>query len=91
MLPCVGTVNREGCYLYFDMIRGAFIRSGKVTRRGFSVRGDEHFKASKEAKATSDFYFLYPSTDSPRADKRDKRDVFENLSMLVGAGFDPNS
>lgn len=66
-----------------------FVRSGKVTRRGFVVRDDEHHKASKEAKSSSHFYFVYPSKESTRSDKRDKLGIFEHLTMLVGAGFNP--
>jgi len=57
-LPTTAIQDGEGCYLYFDLNRGVFVRSGKVTRRGFVVRGDEHHKASKEAKSSSHFYFV---------------------------------
>ena len=90
-LPTAAIQDGEGCYLYFDLNRGVFVRSGKVTRRGFVVRGDEHHKASKEIKSSSHFYFVYPSKESTRADKRDKLGIFEHLTMLIGAGFNPKS
>jgi len=90
-LPCAAFPDREGCYLYFDVNRGMFVRSGKVTRRGVVVRGDEHHKASKAAHASSHFYFVYPSKESARADKRDKQGFFEHLSQVIRAGFDPKS
>ncbi len=60
-----------------------------MTRRSFAVRGAEHHDLSKESKASSHFYFVYPSKDSSRSDKRDKQGLFEHLTMLVGAGFNP--
>jgi len=90
-LPCLSFPNREGAYLYYDANRGVFVRSGKVTRRGFVVRGDEHLKASKGERANSHFYFVYPSDQSARSEKRDKQGVFEHLSQLIAAGFNPKS
>jgi len=34
---------------------------------------------------------VYPSKESTRSDKRDKLGIFEHLTMLVGAGFNPKS
>ena len=81
---------RKGAYLYYDGNKGTFIRSGKVTRRGFTVR-EEHFDKSKKVKSSSHFYDLYPSNSSPRANKRGTKGTFENLQMIVGAGWDPTS
>jgi len=36
---CTRFPDCEGAYLYFDSNKGCFIRSGKVTRRGFIARG----------------------------------------------------
>lgn len=80
---------REGAYLYFDKIRGEFVRSGKVTGRGFSVRGDEHEKGAKAKAASSHFYFMYPSSESERSSKRDKQGLFDSLTQIIAAGYDP--
>ena len=40
---CARFPMRKGEYLYYDGNKGSFIQSGKVTRRGFTVRGKEHF------------------------------------------------
>ena len=89
--PCIAFNHREGCYLYYDRNLGAFVRSGKVTRRGFVVQDDEHVKGAMASSANSHFYFVYPSKHSSRADKRDKQGLFENLIQLIGAGFDPTA
>ena len=39
-IPCLAFPRREGAYLYFDVNRGVFIRSGKVVRRGFQSKHD---------------------------------------------------
>ncbi|KAL7552482.1 hypothetical protein ACHAWF_015738 [Thalassiosira exigua] len=90
-LPCSSFPDRQGCYLYYDTNRGIFVRSGKVTRRGFVDRDSEHLKSSKESKPSSHFYFVYPSEQSDRADSRSKRGAFEHLLQLIGVGFDPNT
>jgi hypothetical protein len=88
---CTEVPSKEGAYLYFDRNNYRFIRSGKVTRRGFEVRHQEHFKASKAPQSSSDFYMFYPSLESPRCRYTTKRGVFEKLVQLVGAGFTPTS
>ena len=90
-IPCLAFPRREGAYLYFDVNRGVFIRSGKVVRRGFQLRHDEHLAASKEEKSSSHFYFMYPSKEGKRKEKRDKLGCFEHLIQIIGAGFDPAS
>jgi hypothetical protein len=57
---CTRFPMREGAYLYYDGNKGSFIRSGKVTRRGFAVRGKEHFDESKKVKSSTHFYDLFP-------------------------------
>ncbi len=88
---CTQFPNREGAYLYFDRNRGCFVRSGKKTRGGFVSRGDEHNKAAAAEKASSHFYFAYPSSSSSRAMKQGKRGLYEHLEFVIGAGFDPSS
>ena len=90
-IPCLAFPRREGAYLYFDINRGVFIRSGKVVRRGFKSRHDEHLAASKEEKSSSHFYFMYPSKEGKRKEKRNKLGCFEHLTQIIGAGFDPAS
>ncbi len=41
-IPCLVFPRREGAYLYYDVNREVFVRSGKVVRRGFQVRHDKH-------------------------------------------------
>ena len=65
-IPCLAFPKREGAYLYFDVNRGVFIRSGKVVRCGFRSRHDKHLAASKEEKYSSHFYFMYPSKEGKR-------------------------
>ena len=50
-------------YLYDDTNLGVFVRSGKVTGYGFSVRHEEHEKKSSKRNASSNFYFLYASQE----------------------------
>ena len=88
---CCDVPTREGAYLYFDRNNHRFIRSGKVTRRGFNVRHKEHLKASQEAQSSSNFYFFYPSLASARSSSGTKRGAFERLDQLVAAGFAPTS
>ena len=87
-LPCSSFPEREGTYMHFDRNRGAFIRSGKVTGRGFSVRIAEHERCARANKSTSTFYSLYPSQTTKRSEKRFLRGVFESLSPVIAAGFD---
>ena len=55
------------------------------------MRGKEHFDESKKVKSSTHFYDLYPSNSCPRANKRGINGTFENLQMIVGAGWDPTS
>jgi hypothetical protein len=55
---CARFPKREGEYLYYDGNKGCFVRGGKVTRRGFTVRGKEHFDESKKVKSSTHFYDL---------------------------------
>ena len=55
-IRCDERPDREGGYLYFDLIRKVFIRSGKVVGRGFTKRDDEHLKEAKKNTPSSKFY-----------------------------------
>ena len=83
--------NHEGAHLYYDTNLGEFIRSGKVSGRGFEKRHDEHKAKSKMSNASSNFYFLYPSQHLQLKDTRRRRGTFEILEMYIAAGFDPTS
>ena len=67
------------------------MRSGKVCGRGFMKRMKEHEMGAKAEKSSSNFYFMYPSQTSKRSEKRDRRGVFEILTPVIAAGFDPTS
>ncbi len=90
-IPSGAFPNCEGAYLYFNGNRGAFVRSGKVVRQGLKEQGEEHLTCAKEEKSSSHFYFLYPSMNGKRRDKRDKLGCFEHLTQVIAAGFDPSS
>ena len=83
--------DREGCYLHYDKNRGCFVRSDKVNGRRVSVRDSEHLVGAKARSASSHFYRMYPSSESPRATKRGKQGLFENLQQIIAAGYDPSS
>ena len=84
---CSLVPDHHGAYIYYDTNNEVFIRSGKVTNRGFRVRNDEHRLAAKNLTAKSRFYAMYPSKLSERAGVRGTRGIFENLIQVVGAGF----
>ena len=54
------------------------------------VRDGEHLTAAMADVASFFFYLVYsyPSTQSPRSEKREKRGTFESLKQLVSSGFD---
>jgi hypothetical protein len=72
-IPCLAFPRREGAYLYFDVNRGVFVRSGKVVRRGFQLRHDEHLAASKKGEVFQSF--LFHVSFERRKEKREKRQV----------------
>jgi hypothetical protein len=89
-LLCTSFPLREGAYLYYDTNRGEFVRSGKVSGRGFGVRHTEHARESKKRnKTNSTFYFEYPSQSI--ADGRRTQGKFELLQQYIAAGYDPSS
>jgi hypothetical protein len=86
-IPCEdhSSMNRQGAYLYFDLNRGQFIRSGKVVWRGFVVRHDEHYKSSQQDDPKLNFYLMYPSKHGKRSGRKGKQytpDIFQFWSIL---------
>ena len=86
--------NLQGAYLYFDKNTSEYIRSVKVTGRGFKVRHDEHQRKVRANRLLSDgsrFYSRYPSVNSSRCNSKFRKGHFENLQQLVACGFNPSS
>ena len=90
-VKCEKHPDRQGVYLYFDMICEVFVRSGKVAGRGFTKRDDEHLEEAKKNTPSSKFYRRWPSKHSERAGKRGIKGHFEQLIQLIAVGFDPDS
>ena len=90
-IPCITHPKRQGVYAYYDRNRGAFVRDGKVTRRGFDARGGEHWKGARASKPSSNFYMMYPAKSADRPKMFSKQRYFENLNHDIIAGFDPTS
>jgi hypothetical protein len=88
---CTRFPDCEGAYLYFDSNKGCFIRSGKVTRRGFIAQGKEHFEGAKKVTASLHFYDMYPSSTCTRALNWGTKGTFESLQQVIGAGWVPTS
>ena len=76
----------QGAYLYFDINDEKWVRSGKVTRRGFEIRHSEHEKKAAANRATSKFYSRYPSKEKEKPSSA-RKGFFENLSQYVAVGF----
>ena len=84
-------VLKCGCYLYFDLNNGEWIRSGKAISSNFGGRHDEHKKEARLKTASSEkskFYNSYPSQEAPIHDSRAQRSSFENLQQFVAIGYD---
>ena len=90
---CSDHPNREGTYLYHDINRGCFIRSGKATSGGFCKRDEEHRKHASSNTSTekSSFYTLYPSSTSNRHNKTGTKGSFDKLVQYIAAGYEPTS
>ena len=88
---CSTCPGREGAYLYFDLVRRVFVRSGKVGGRGYSSRDGEHLKEAMKPIPTSRFYRWWPSERLERAQNKGIRGHFEHLVQLVAVGYDPKS
>lgn len=87
-LLCNTLPQHEGAFLYLDTNLGAFVRSSKVTGRGFSVRHKEHEKKAYKRNASSNFHFLYPYQEVANQNTRRKQGVFQSLRQYIAAGFD---
>ena len=60
-LLCHTLPQREGAFLYLDTNLGAFVRSGKVTGCGVSVRHKEHErKLAREMQAATFTFCIHP-------------------------------
>ena len=81
-----------GAYLYWDTNLDQFIRSGKVSAKGFRDRHEEHKKAAaKHAHTDNKFYTLYPTRDNPRSKSKITKGAFESLVQFEAAAFDKTS
>ena len=88
-LPAEGyEKDLQGAYLYYDSNDSKWIRSGKVTRRGFAVRHSEHAKKAACRRTTSSFYSRYPTKSNQFSTCR--KGYFENLLQYVAVGFSVN-
>jgi hypothetical protein len=54
--PC--NTNNKGTYLYHDDTNCEFIRSGKVSAKGFGMRHEEHRKKAADESATENRFYL---------------------------------
>ena len=66
-VKCSNKPDQEGTYLYFDLARRVFIRSGKVVGRPFTTRDGKHLVDAKKKVPLSKFHRWYPSMGSERA------------------------
>ena len=80
-------IVKQGAYLHYDNNDGKWIRSGKVTGRGFTIRQAEHLKKAKAKSATSRFYLRYPTKCSARSASTSRKGYFDNLTQYVALGF----
>ena len=80
--------HKQGAYLYFDTNNDSWIRSGKVTGRGFSIRHREHQKRAASKRTVSRFYLRYPSKTSARKKSSRRKGHFENLRQYIALGFE---
>jgi hypothetical protein len=58
-LLCNTFPQHVGAHLYFETHLGVFVRRGKVTGYGFSVRYEEHETKLSKRNASSNFYFSF--------------------------------
>ena len=59
------------------------MRSRKAVGRGFIVRHDQREKESKKKKASSNFYFLYPSRDVAAQTTKTSKECFSLYDNLL--------
>ena len=83
--------SAQGCYMYYNMKWGTWVRAGKVVsaqaQRGVKARCDEHKKGSElksGASQDSRFYTTYPATPAASGG-----DSFSDLVALLGPCWDP--
>jgi hypothetical protein len=87
----------QGNYLYHDIRRNRFVRSGKAVgynrrtgeMRTFAKRNKEHLASSRNDKTGSYFYTAYPNRESTvQVSNVICRGHFQDLSQYVWLGFD---
>ena len=78
----------QGAYLHFDKNDEKWIRSGKVTGRGFDMRNKEHMKCANEKYPTQSFYVRYPAKSSICATSSGKIGFLDNLCQYIALGFE---
>ena len=81
----------QGCYLYFNVKWGVWVRAGKVVskdvKRGVKARCDEHKRGAElrdGASQESRLYNTYPASPANAGD-----DGFDDLIALLGPCWDP--
>jgi len=74
----------EGCYLFCDIRRGYFVRSGKALSTFCVDRVKAHDEAAKES--TKVFYGKYPNKTSPNITGT-RIGFFHHLTACIGLGF----
>ena len=80
--------HKYGAYLYHDSNNNNWIRSGKVTGRGFTLCYNEHEKLAHCKRASSKFYIRYPTKTSVRKIGSSRMGYFDNLKIFFAIGFD---
>ena len=80
----------QGVYLYYDLNDKTWIRSGKVTGRGFDVRHKEHYQKSKCNIPQPKFNSHYSSKESKQSESRLRKGLFEGLVPFIACGFNPS-
>ena len=80
--------DKQGAYLYFDTNDCVWIRTGKVTGRGFAVRHAEHQRKASANKGASKFYLRYPTKSSNRSGSSIRKGYFDNHVQSIAIGFD---
>ena len=80
--------HKYGAYLYHDSNNNNWIRSGKVTGRGFTLCYNEHEKLAHCKRASSKFYIRYPTKTSVRKIGSSRMCYFDNLKIFFAIGFD---
>jgi hypothetical protein len=84
--------NEEGSYLYYNRVRGIWVRSGKTTGkdRQIFVRHLEHREKAKLKElqdVSSKFYRSYPSRCATYSNST-RRGFFDQLDLYYGLAFD---